>query len=76
MAEPEQHSNAKKPNFSNEEDDDIVESDVELDNTGVVEPDNNPPQKVSDPRKYYRISFMSALFLIQLGGPVINRLLC
>ncbi|XWS37561.1 hypothetical protein CRYUN_Cryun19dG0054000 [Craigia yunnanensis] len=49
MAEPELHSDAKKPNFSNEEDDDIVESDVELDNTGVVEPDNNPPQKMGDP---------------------------
>lgn len=48
MAEPEQHSDDKKPYFSNEEDDDIVESDVELDNNGVVEPDNNSPQKVSD----------------------------
>lgn len=27
-------------------DEDIVESDVELDNTDVVEPDNDPPQKV------------------------------
>lgn len=49
MAEPEQHSDDKKPNFSNEEDVDIVESDVELDNTGVVEPDNDPPQKMGDP---------------------------
>ncbi|XWS50848.1 hypothetical protein CRYUN_Cryun12cG0125000 [Craigia yunnanensis] len=49
MAEPEQHSDAKKPNFSNEEDDDIVESDVEFDNTGVVESDNDPPQKMGDP---------------------------
>ncbi|KHG03252.1 TPR repeat-containing thioredoxin TDX -like protein [Gossypium arboreum] len=49
MAEPEQHSDDKKPYFSNEEDDDIIESDVELDNNGVVEPDNNPPQKMGDP---------------------------
>ncbi|XP_021291999.1 TPR repeat-containing thioredoxin TDX [Herrania umbratica] len=49
MAEPGQHSDSKNPNFSYEEDDDIVESDVELDNTGVVEPDNDPPQKMGDP---------------------------
>ncbi|XP_047957078.1 TPR repeat-containing thioredoxin TDX-like [Salvia hispanica] len=30
-------------------DDEIVESDVELDNSGVVEPDNDPPQKMGDP---------------------------
>ena len=28
-------------------DDDIVESDIELDNSGIVEPDNDPPQKLS-----------------------------
>ncbi|EOY21388.1 hypothetical protein QUC31_007295 [Theobroma cacao] len=49
MAEPGQHSDSKDPNFSYEEDDDIVESDVELDNTGVVEPDNDPPQMMGDP---------------------------
>lgn len=27
-------------------DEDIVESDVELDNTDIVEPDNDPPQQV------------------------------
>jgi len=27
--------------------DDIIESDIELDNADVVEPDNDPPQKVS-----------------------------
>ena len=27
--------------------DDIVESDVEFDNSDIVEPDNDPPQKVS-----------------------------
>ncbi|PPD95012.1 hypothetical protein GOBAR_DD07962 [Gossypium barbadense] len=47
MADPEQQSDDKKPYISNEEDDDIIESDVELDNNGVVEPDNNPPQKVN-----------------------------
>ncbi|OMO69878.1 Thioredoxin-like protein [Corchorus olitorius] len=51
MAEPEQHSDAKRPNVSDHvvEEEDIVESDVELDNTGVVEPDNDPPQKMGDP---------------------------
>ncbi|KAB2001556.1 hypothetical protein ES319_D11G002100v1 [Gossypium barbadense] len=49
MADPEQQSDDKKPYISNEEDDDIIESDVELDNNGVVEPDNNPPQKMGDP---------------------------
>nr|KJB39239.1 hypothetical protein B456_007G003400 [Gossypium raimondii] len=48
MADPEQQSDDKKPYISNEEDDDIIESDVELDNNGVVEPDNNPPQKMGD----------------------------
>ncbi|GMH23368.1 hypothetical protein Nepgr_025211 [Nepenthes gracilis] len=37
----------KKPDDGLE--DDILESDVELDNTDVVEPDNNPPQKMGDP---------------------------
>ncbi|XP_011039179.1 PREDICTED: TPR repeat-containing thioredoxin TDX-like [Populus euphratica] len=31
------------------EDDDIIESDIDLDNTDVVEPDNDPPQKMGDP---------------------------
>jgi suppressor of tumorigenicity protein 13 len=30
-------------------DDEIVESEVELDNEGVIEPDNDPPQKMGDP---------------------------
>eukprot|EP00252_Welwitschia_mirabilis_P020384 TRINITY_DN4998_c0_g1_i1.p1 TRINITY_DN4998_c0_g1~~TRINITY_DN4998_c0_g1_i1.p1 ORF type:complete len:384 (-),score=116.97 TRINITY_DN4998_c0_g1_i1:225-1376(-) len=29
--------------------DDIVESDVELENEGIVEPDNDPPQQMGDP---------------------------
>ncbi|OMO95837.1 Tetratricopeptide-like helical [Corchorus capsularis] len=51
MAEPEQHSDAKRPSVSDEVvvEEDIVESDVELDNTGVVEADNDPPQKMGDP---------------------------
>lgn len=37
-----------KPSFSPKHaaDDDIMESDVELDNADVVEPDNEPPQPV------------------------------
>jgi suppressor of tumorigenicity protein 13 len=31
-----------------DDDDDIVESDIDLDNTDVVEPDNDPPQKVME----------------------------
>merc|ERR1711915_395247 len=30
-------------------DEEIVESEVELDNEGVIEPDNDPPQKMGDP---------------------------
>lgn len=37
---------APKVSEENISDDEIVESDVELDNEGVVEPDNDPPQKV------------------------------
>ncbi|CAK9166747.1 unnamed protein product [Ilex paraguariensis] len=41
----------KNSNYSvdNKLDEDIVESDVELDNADVVEPDNDPPQKMGDP---------------------------
>lgn len=41
----------KKTNLCSEDDkfeDDIVESDIELDDTDVVEPDNDPPQKMGD----------------------------
>ncbi|GAB2292630.1 hypothetical protein Dimus_026867, partial [Dionaea muscipula] len=37
----------KKPDDDYE--DEIVESDVELDNTELMEPDNDPPQKMGDP---------------------------
>ncbi|CAI0400316.1 unnamed protein product [Linum tenue] len=39
-------SDSSKPS---ENDDDIVESDVELDNADVMEPDNDPPQKMGNP---------------------------
>lgn len=46
MSDPAKHFEATKSNLSSEGDDDIVESDIELDNTDVMEPDNDPPQKV------------------------------
>ncbi|KAM7479625.1 hypothetical protein LguiA_027838 [Lonicera macranthoides] len=47
----EEEVDTKNPNLSSYDkvDEDIVESDVELDNTDVVEPDNEPPQKMGDP---------------------------
>ncbi|KAK4479397.1 hypothetical protein RD792_014910 [Penstemon davidsonii] len=41
---------SKKPNLSRDDeiDGEIVESDVELDNSDVVTPDNDPPQKMGD----------------------------
>jgi suppressor of tumorigenicity protein 13 len=38
---------SKRP-IEDDDDDDIVESDIDLDNTDVVEPDNDPPQKVME----------------------------
>lgn len=32
----------------NLDEEDIAESGIELDNSGVVQPDNDPPQKVGD----------------------------
>lgn len=46
MTEPGQTSETKNPCFSSGDDDEIVESDIELDNTDVVEPDDDPSQKV------------------------------
>ncbi|KAJ6977003.1 hypothetical protein NC653_029014 [Populus alba x Populus x berolinensis] len=40
---------SKRPIEDDDDDDDIVESDIDLDNTDVVEPDNDPPQKMGDP---------------------------
>uniref|UniRef100_A0A5B7BUX4 TPR repeat-containing thioredoxin TDX n=1 Tax=Davidia involucrata TaxID=16924 RepID=A0A5B7BUX4_DAVIN len=47
----EEHLDAKKPNLSSDDKlgEDIVESDIELDNTDIVEPDDDPPQKMGDP---------------------------
>lgn len=45
MSDSKEYSDSKRPS---EDDDDIVESDIELDNTDVVEPDNDPPQKVRE----------------------------
>ncbi|XP_010268308.1 PREDICTED: TPR repeat-containing thioredoxin TDX isoform X2 [Nelumbo nucifera] len=45
-------TDAPKPNLSTEKDDiddEIVESDIELDNSDVIEPDNEPPQKMGNP---------------------------
>ncbi|XP_050255457.1 TPR repeat-containing thioredoxin TDX [Quercus robur] len=46
-----EHFDAKNPHTATEDDDDdeIVESDIELDVTDVVEPDNDPPQKMGNP---------------------------
>merc|ERR1712151_562353 len=40
---------APKVPEESDSDDEIVESEVELDNEGVIEPDNDPPQKMGDP---------------------------
>ncbi|XP_022856424.1 FAM10 family protein At4g22670-like [Olea europaea var. sylvestris] len=37
------------PKHEEEEEPEIIESDIELDETDVVEPDNEPPQKMGDP---------------------------
>ncbi|KAF3955588.1 hypothetical protein ACB098_04G066700 [Castanea mollissima] len=45
-----EHFDAKNPHTATEDDDDeLVESDIELDVTDVVEPDNDPPQKMGNP---------------------------
>ncbi|XP_062118054.1 TPR repeat-containing thioredoxin TDX [Humulus lupulus] len=48
MEDSKENIDAKK-HESFGEDDAIVESDVELDDSDVVEPDNEPPQKMGDP---------------------------
>ncbi|XP_050122999.1 TPR repeat-containing thioredoxin TDX-like isoform X2 [Malus sylvestris] len=47
MSDTKQHFDAKSDPSGNN-DDNIVESDIELDVTDVVEPDNDPPQKMGD----------------------------
>ncbi|KAK9996656.1 hypothetical protein SO802_021342 [Lithocarpus litseifolius] len=44
-----EHFDAKNPHTATEVDDELVESDIELDVTDVVEPENDPPQKMGDP---------------------------
>lgn len=51
MADTKEQIDATKTNTLSE-DDDIVESDIELDDSDVVEPDNDPPQKVNG-KKYW-----------------------
>lgn len=46
MSDTKEHFDAKNPSTSTEDDDEIVESDIELDVTDVVEPDDDAPQKV------------------------------
>lgn len=46
MPDTKEHFDAKNTYNSTEDDDDIVESDIELDVTDVVEPDDDTPQKV------------------------------
>ncbi|BAT74354.1 hypothetical protein VIGAN_01200500 [Vigna angularis var. angularis] len=43
------YSYEEKPDPPLSAQDDLVESDVELDNANVVEPDNDPTQKMGDP---------------------------
>lgn len=44
-----EHFDAKNPHTATEDDDELVESDIELDVADVVEPDNDPPQKMGNP---------------------------
>ncbi len=52
MAGTGEHFDAKNPHTATEDDDDIVESDIELDVTDVVEPDDEAPQKVVGTKKW------------------------
>ncbi|BBH04194.1 tetraticopeptide domain-containing thioredoxin [Prunus dulcis] len=49
MSDTKDHFDAKRPDPSRDNDEEIVESDIELDATDVVEPDNDPPQKMGNP---------------------------
>ncbi|KAH0976059.1 hypothetical protein GBA52_017958 [Prunus armeniaca] len=49
MSDTKDHFDAKRPDPSLDNDEEIVESDIELDATDVVEPDNDPPQKIGNP---------------------------
>lgn len=52
MSDTKDHFDAKRPDPSWDNDEEIVESDIELDATDVVEPDNDPPQKVRDRERW------------------------
>ncbi|XP_038679651.1 uncharacterized protein LOC119980890 [Tripterygium wilfordii] len=47
--ETKENVDAKRPNLSSENGDEIVEADIELDDSVVVKPDNDPPQKMGSP---------------------------
>ncbi|ONI20486.1 hypothetical protein PRUPE_2G018700 [Prunus persica] len=49
MSDTKDHFDAKRPDPCRDNDEEIVESDIELDATDVVEPDNDPPQKMGNP---------------------------
>ncbi|KAG7942296.1 hypothetical protein I3843_16G095300 [Carya illinoinensis] len=49
MPDTKEHFDAKNTYNSTEDDDDIVESDIELDVTDVVEPDDDTPEKMGNP---------------------------
>ncbi|KAK2664564.1 hypothetical protein Ddye_003138 [Dipteronia dyeriana] len=48
MSDAGEHYDAKKADLLGEDNDGFVESDIELDTTDVMEPDNDPPQKMGD----------------------------
>ena len=66
MSDAGEHYDAKKADLSGEDNDGFVESDIELDTTDVVEPDNDPPQKVSG-RKFICGSKLSLPYFCLVG---------
>lgn len=72
MSEPVENIDAKKSNFSGEDNDDIIESDIELDNTNIVEPDNDPPQKVGLDRVNVNL-LIPVVFLFWFGPNALGR---
>ncbi|KAA8542848.1 hypothetical protein F0562_024000 [Nyssa sinensis] len=51
ILDSEENLDAKNPNLSSDDKlgEDIIESDIDLDETDIVEPDDDPPQKMGDP---------------------------
>lgn len=64
MADSSKHFDDEKHSFQSENDDEIFESDIELDDTDAVEPDNDPPQKVSGRRRVYGDCFKLIMFIL------------